>query len=194
MRKLFALTLSFAACSLSLPTFAQWQLHNDSSQLNFVSIKKDMIAEVHSFKDLSGEISKDGSIEFAIDLASVETNIGIRNDRMRQFLFETQTYPKASFASKIDIKQLSSLTAGEAKIIETSGVINLHGKEQATTLSVMVTKKADGDIYVNSLKPVIINASAFDLVTGVKKLTSLAKLPNISVAVPVTFQLTFKKQ
>ena len=58
----------------------------------------------------------------------------------------------------------------------------------------MVTKKADGDIYVNSLKPVIINASAFDLVTGVKKLTSLAKLPNISVAVPVTFQLTFKKQ
>lgn len=187
MRILFIL----AACLLSLPSAAHWQLDNDNSQLNFVSIKKEVIAEVHTFKGLSGDINNKGKVTFTVDLASVETNIAIRNERMTKLLFETETFAQAQFSAQLDKQMLAKLALGESKKVELSGAIDLHGVSDKITTEVLVTKLSDVKILVNSLQPVIVNASTYKLTEGIEELKSLAKLANISFAVPVTFQLTF---
>ncbi|WP_448250117.1 YceI family protein [Thalassotalea agariperforans] len=186
--------LTLVTCLLSLPSVAHWQLDNENSQLNFVSIKKEAIAEVHTFKALSGQINEQGKVTFAVDLASVETNIAIRNERMTQYLFETDKFAQATFSTEVDKKTLATLKLGESKKVALTGEINLHGVSQSVSTEVLVTKLSDGKVLVNSLQPVIINASTFGLTAGIEKLKSLASLTNISFAVPVTFQLSFIAQ
>lgn len=185
------LTSLFIA-ALSLPALADWQLVNDASKLEFISTKKAAIAEVHSFKKLSGSVSETGEINFVIDLTSVETNIPIRNERMNKFLFETEQFATATFTSKIDINVLTGLAAGEEKSLSLAGQLSLHGVEQTVKTEVLVVKKAGGEVLVVNTSPIIVNAGDYNLIDGVNKLKELAKLPSISLAVPVSFQLTFK--
>lgn len=80
-----AIIIAFC-CSLSIamPALAAWQLDNEKSTLSFISIKKNDIAEVHQFNSLSGEVDQ-SEIKFVIDLASVDTKIALRDQRMRDF-------------------------------------------------------------------------------------------------------------
>ena len=185
------LSLFFLSC-LSLSASAKWQLSNEASQVNFISIKKNSIAEIHHFKQLAGSISEQGKVEFTIDLASVETNIPIRNERMQTFLFETAKYAKAMFSAQIDMALVTKIASGQSETMTISGALDLHGQKQNITTDVLVTKKSTGEVTVTSIEPIIVNAADFELVKGINKLQELAKLPSIAVAVPVTFQLTFK--
>ncbi|MGJ8692011.1 MAG: YceI family protein [Thalassotalea sp.] len=186
--------LSLLVCSLlSLSASAEWQLNNKDSQLNFISIKKNSIAEVHHFKKLSGSIDKSGAAKLVIALASVETHIPIRNERMQAALFETSTFAKATFTTTIDVAFLSALTTGDSKELMIAGELDLHGSKQKITSQVLVTKKASGEVQVATIKPIIINAIDYSLIDGINKLQKLAKLPSIALAVPVSFQLTFSQ-
>lgn len=178
---------------ISLPTFAGWQLDADKSQLQFISTKKAKIAEVHHFKKLAGAISDSGEVSFDIDLTSVETNIPIRNERMNKFLFETAQYAQASFTTKVDVNVIKGLKAGETLALALTGQLDLHGVNKPISTKVLVVKTANNELYVNNTAPIVINAGDFNLTAGVAKLQELAKLPSISLAVPVSFQLTFKK-
>jgi hypothetical protein len=61
--------LTFALLSGS--AFADWVLDNNKSALYFVSIKKQDIAETHTFKKLSGLITSAGQGTLTIDLGSL---------------------------------------------------------------------------------------------------------------------------
>ena len=74
---------------LTQPALADWTLDNERSIVNFISIKNASIGEVHRFRSLAGSVSDDGAVRLVIDLDSVETLIPIRNQRMRELLFET---------------------------------------------------------------------------------------------------------
>lgn len=177
----------------SLPSMANWQLVNDKSQINFITTKKNSATEVHQFTQVKGNISAQGRVDFAIDLTSVETNIPIRNERMQKFLFKTDVFPKATFATVIDVKEIEQLAVGDIKQITLNGDINLHGVKQSIETKVQLIKVQKNVIVVNSLAPIILQAKAFNLVAGVEKLQSLANLPSISHAVPVTFSLYYRK-
>ena len=86
----------------TLPTFAHWQLDNETSVLSFITTKKLDIAEVHRFNQLSGEITQQGDVSLAIDLSSVNSSIAIRDERIKEFLFETAVFPKATFTTQIN--------------------------------------------------------------------------------------------
>lgn len=187
--------LGFVVASfITLPVMAQWQLNNDESVLNFISVKKNTVAEVHHFKNLSGEIKPTGDVSFAIDLASVETNIAIRNERMQEHLFNTNKFSQAIFSGKVDTNLLKQLAVGESKTISLSGSLDLHGLSQSVTTKVNVVKLKSNAVLVTSLSPIIINAGDFNLIEGINKLQSLAGLPSIDLAVPVSFNLVFTKQ
>ena len=79
-----------------------WDLQADASTFNFVSVKKDTIGEVLHFKKLSGQIDKNGKAGITIDLNSVDTGVQIRDERMREFLFETGKYPSATYQANVD--------------------------------------------------------------------------------------------
>ena len=65
---------------------AEWQLNNEASTLTYVSTKSGAVAEVNHFANMQGKVTKNGNATLSIDLTSVETNIGIRNERTKKAL------------------------------------------------------------------------------------------------------------
>ncbi|WP_016957507.1 YceI family protein [Catenovulum agarivorans] len=171
--------------------FAGWKLDEQASKLNFLSTKKAQIVEQHSFKNISGTVADSGQVVLTIELASVETNIPIRNERMQKFLFETDKFAHATINAKVDSSVLTALAVGELKTLELAAELDLHGNKQNLTVPVVVIKGNKGQLFVNSVGSVVINAADFALIEGVNKLQELAGLPSITYSVPVSFNLTF---
>ena len=173
---------------------ADWNLVNSQSSLNFVSVKKSKVGEVHEFSRLSGTIKDNGQSSIKIDLSSVETNIAIRNERMTTMLFDTVTFPDAVISGKMPVSQVSQLQAGATFITTLQLSLSLHGNTRELSSKVNITKLTDNRILVTSIEPIIIQAEDYTLVEGVEALRAIAKLTSISTAVPVTFSLLFSKQ
>lgn len=183
------LSLVFASSAAT----ADWKLSYDLSRLNFVSIKKEHVAESHFFTDVQGGVDAAGQVNVVVKLDSVETNIDIRNERMRQYLFETTKTPNAVISGKININKALKLDVGATSKETVKLNLNLHGKTHPIEASLAVSKLQDNTIVVNSLKPILIDASQYGLTPGIDKLKELAGLKSISFAVPVTFKLVFEK-
>jgi len=181
-----------ALCLFSTATFANWNLNNELSRVSFVSVKKNTIGESHYFKKLNASISDAGKLKLEINLASVETLIPIRNERMQKFLFNTEMFPKLNLTSDLS-SQLKNLKKGQSTILKTQADLALNGINKLISLEVLATQQANGDIIVASFMPVIIKPSDFNLTAGINKLQELAKLPSITHSVPVSFVLTLNK-
>jgi hypothetical protein len=166
------LLISLLLVLMSFSANAQWQLSESGSTVKFISIKNSTVGEVHTFKGLSGAINK-GIASVDIKLASVETNIPIRNDRMRTMLFEVANGDRVQ--SKVDLD------------------VKLHGVTKVMSADIQVVKLNDSEILVSSISPLILRAEDFNLSNGVDALRDIAKLTSISTAVPVTFNLVFTK-
>jgi hypothetical protein len=110
---------------------------------------------------------------------------------MAEFLFETATFAQASFSAQLNRADIDAITIGSSQKMSLTGSLNLHGHQQELTLNVMVAKLSGNHMLVSTLKPAIIKAEDFALVAGINKLKSLANLPSIAYAVPVSFVLTF---
>jgi polyisoprenoid-binding protein YceI len=178
---------------LSTPALADWKVNNAFSQVSFVSVKKNVIGEAHSFKQVSGVLNESGKFTLTIPLETVESNIPIRNERMRTHLFETSKFPELALSAKVDMNKINGLKVGESAIMELNADLGLHGVDQLISVNVMVTRTANDKLVVNSLKPVIISPKSFGMEDGVTKLQTLAKLTSITMSVPVSFVLTLEK-
>lgn len=181
----------FLSLWVSFGAQADWQLKGSNSSVNFVSIKKSAIAEVHLFKQLSGSINNNGEVNVSIDLASVDTNIAIRNERMKSLLFDVNKFSTANILAKVDGGKLKAMKSGGFYQEDFDIVLSLHGIDRKITTAINVVKLADGSIRVSSVRPIIIAAQDFGLREGVEALRVVANLPVISTAVPVTFNLVF---
>lgn len=190
MTKINAIIAASLMC-LSQNTLAAWQLDNDNSNLNFISTKKADVAEIHTFKRLTGSISDDAKATFSVDLTSVATGIEVRDTRLQEMLFETGMYPKASFNADISQLNVEQLNQGESKSFLLKGELSLHGVNKQLSIETLVTRLNGNTLLVVSKQPVLINAADFSLAQGVIKLKDIAKLPSISNAVPVNFILQF---
>ena len=181
------LLLLFLSSSLN----AAWNLNNDESRLSFISIKKDAVAEVHKFTHLSGTVDDTGKVEVVIQLASVDTAVPIRDERMRDMLFNTNLFPTASVTAQVDPAEITGLVSGQSINIETEITVDLHGQSKKYKAAVSVVKLQSGSLMVNTIYPIIVNADDFTLAKGVEALRDIAKLPAISTAVPVSLVLVF---
>ena len=175
----------------SLPAGAHWTLDNDASRLSFVSIKAGSAAEVHGFTELDGRVDDEGNVTLSIDLASVDTAIEIRDQRMREMLFETGRYPTATLVGTVDMAALNAMSAGASINMMMEGQLMLHGTTVSLTVDMTVLRLTDSRLAVVSEKPMIVNASQVGLLDGVERLREVAGLPSISPAVPVSFVLLF---
>ena len=177
----------------STPVFSEWNLVNDKSKLNFISIKASDIAEVHTFKTLSGSVKKNGEAEVTINVSSLETLIPIRNERMANLLFETETYPKAVFRLSVDLDKLFLTKEGESTVSEYKGLLEIKKKQFPLLVKLKVTRLGKESFMVSSSEPLLLNADLLGLSGGIESLRSIAGLPTISKSVPVTFSLMFRK-
>jgi hypothetical protein len=167
------------------------QLVSDESVLNIISTKKGNIAEIHSFSALTGSLSDSGAINVSVPLASINTGIGIRDQRMREFLFNIKLFPTATFTANIDLSAIEQLRLGELAELAVDGQISMNDLQAKALVNVVVVRQLDGSLIVATKQPFIINASDFGYIDGINKLKELAALPSISTAVPVTFSVVF---
>ena len=181
-------TVFFLASSAS----AHWELDNNSSTLSFVTVKADHVGEVHTFDQLSGDINDDGSVQITIELASVNTLIDIRNERMQNMLFETNLFPQATISGEIDLDAVAAMDAGVSQAISVDFDLAIHGELSSYTADVLVTRTESG-VLASTVKPIIVMADTHGLVSGVEALREVAGLPSISRAVPVSFNVVFEQ-
>ena len=172
---------------------AQWQLDNEASQLNFISTKATHIAESHTFTKLQGSVNDAGQANLTIDLASVETMIPIRNERMGTMLFEIASFPTAEFTAQVDLEAFNQLSVGATQDMALNGELSLRSTTLPLNTNVQIIKLDGNRVQVQTLKPIILNASSLSVVEGIEKLRNVAGLPSISHSVPVTFSLIFQQ-
>jgi polyisoprenoid-binding protein YceI len=184
-----------AACGqqAEAPLDGAWTLDPAQSRVAFTTVKAGEIAEAHGFRTLSGSVGADGAATLAIDLASVSTNVDIRNERMREFLFETGAYPVATVTAQLDPAAFSALKVGESKLQPVEATLDLHGVKSPVEAELAVTRIAGGEVKVETAAPIIVDAGTYGLTEGVAKLQELAGLPGITPQVPVSVSLVFAK-
>lgn len=185
-------SITLLAAMLSAPAaLAQWTLVNEQSTLSFVTIKADHVAEVHTFDQLSGSINASGDVNITIELASVNTLIPIRNERMQAMLFETNLFPEALVSGSVDVADLRAMAPGESRSVSLDVQLEMHGNAENYPAEVLVTRTQNG-VVASTLKPILVTAEDHALITGVEALREVAGLPSISRAVPVSFTVVFE--
>ena len=184
MKKRFALVCA-AAALLSPLVQADWQV-GPGSQVQFVSIKNNTIGEVSHFETLAGTVTDAGEVEVRVALDSVETNIGIRNERMKKMLFEVGLYPEAVITGQLDTEAVAAMSDGG--VTNVALLIDLHGQTvtKDALLNIAVT---DQGVRATTTQPILLTASEFGLEGGVAALQKVAGLNAISRVVPVTVAL-----
>ena len=170
---------------------ADWLVDADNSLVSFVTYKNDIVAEAHLFGEVTGSVDDAGQLEVAIALDSVDTLIPIRDQRMRELLFETARFPKAIFRAQVGIDELLQLKQGVGKQVNVSGSLDLHGIKSRLTLAVHFSRLSKDRVQVTTVRPVLVRAAGFELLPGIEQLRALAGLAGITTTVPVWFSLQF---
>ncbi len=170
-----------------------WRVDPAASRLNFVSVKNDAVGEVHAFTRLSGGVDGSGIATLEVDLDSVDTGIDIRDQRMREMLFETARFGRAVIRAQLGADDMAALAPGAQRHLETTLTLDLHGASAELPAELTVTGLDAGLVLVATSKPVVVNATSFGLAPGVEALREVAKLKTISIAVPVTAQLVLQR-
>lgn len=168
-----------------------WTLDNDLSNLSYVTMKNGETAEANLLPDLSGHVAENGDATIEINLFSVETFIDIRNERMREFLFDTENFPLATVTARIDMDGFAGMEPGETRAEDFELTVETHGKQASYEAQAWVTRAGDGKVVVDSRQPIIVYAGDFGYEDGVADLKEIAGLDSIQPAVPVDFHLVF---
>ena len=171
-----------------------WVIDNDASQIQFITVKKEHVAEVQRFLNMSGGVDNQGKVRFQIELASVDTAITIRDERLRNFLFETDILPELQLEAQTDISQLNSMKIGDILSLTLDSKLQVHGVYQDVSAELIALKLPNHAIQVTSSKPIMINAARFAMDGGVDYLRELAGLSSIGNTVPVYLNLVLDWQ
>ncbi len=181
------------AAALSFSAAADWSVNSAQSSLNFVSVKNDVVAETHSFKDLTGSLTEAGDFAVAIPAMSIDTMIPIRNERILEHVLAAKQYATINAKGKVDSKVLAGLKTGDSAVVDQALDLTLLTKTQSLTAKVKVTKVSDSQLVVTTVAPIMLDVNKFELNAGVEKLRELAGLKSISPMVPTTFSLVLVK-
>jgi len=168
-----------------------WKLMPEASKIAFGSVKKDAVGESHHFTGLSGTVSEDGDVTISIELASVETWIDIRNERIFEHVFHKM--PTATLSASLDMEKLLALPVGESMIDSVNGTLDLMGTAVAVQTDMFIIRLAENKVLVTTDEMTWLSTEELGVDGGVSKLMELAKLPSITRATPLTARFVFTK-
>src|SRR5262245_33410702 len=146
---LFTAVFAFA----STVAHADWTLDGANSSFYYVTNKAAAVSEVNSFTGLSGVITDAGSATLSIDLATVNTAIDVRNQRMRDIVFQVAQFPKAEITLQIDPASLKDMAVGAGGSSTYTAKVSLHGVTTDIAADLQVIKLDADTIQVQLVKP-----------------------------------------
>lgn len=176
----------------SNPFESGWQLQSEMSALNFQSVKKQTVVESSSFATLTGTIDESGATQVKVLLDSVDTQIDLRNVRMRFLFFETFKFPEATITTQIDPALISDLETVRRKQVPVTYTLDLHGVTQTYEATVAVTLLSRDLVSIASRTPISIAVDDFDLMGGLEKLQEAANVTIIPSAT-ISFDFVFAR-
>jgi polyisoprenoid-binding protein YceI len=182
-----------APTSSAAVTESAWTLDPAGSRLAYVSIKAGEVAENNRFERLTGSVAADGTASLAIDLASVDTGVEIRDERMREIFFAVAENPSASVTARLDPAGFAGLAVGQTLSRPLKATVTIKGVSSDVETEVFVTRVAADRVTVVPTAPVIVSTDMFGLTDELGELRAIAELPSITPAVPVTFTLAFTR-
>lgn len=192
-----AVLLGLAALSMSAHVSA-WTLDPACSRLIFSTSKTlnntqnnaaTSIVEMGYFSKLRSSFSDDSrDISLLVDLDSVETAIPIRNERIRRLLFNTEAMPVAKLGLRLE-QSVGELLRSQALQLDLPANFELHGVSVPIQLHLDVARSST-HLLINS-QPVLVRASAFNLLEGIESLRQVAGLLSIAAEVPVQARLCY---
>ena len=201
-----ALSARFAAALLLVLTLAagfggaagaaglgasRWTLDAAGSPLTYQSVKKNTVVETNRLRNLSGEVSPDGTARVTIDLNSVDSGIDVRDVRMRFLFFQTFKFPAANVTTKIDPASVADLQTKRRLKMKLPFTLDLHGFTKDFSAAVVVTLISDTQVSVASETPIEIKVEDFGLLPAITKLEQAGDVTNILPVASVSFDFVF---
>lgn len=175
---------------------ASWQA--DNADIDFLSIKvnqkKRSVTEESNFTASTARLEADGSFTLNVDLKSVKTNIDLRDERLRDWVFETARFGTATITGKVDMAAIDKLAVGQRLTLEQPLKLDLHGSKADIDATLSVYRRTADIIDVQTMNPVILNMQELGLGEGVNKLIDVMGLLTIADQVPVSFGAEFHRK
>jgi len=190
--KQFIASVAVAASALfALPVAAGGLvLDTAESSIHFSSIKARHIAETHSFSQFSGVITEEGAV-VEVALTSLSTGIPIRDERMRKELLDDDAIKATAKVGVIDV--LEHPLNGKSREHNVKIEFSAFGKSFTKKATVRVLDQGDNGLRVYSVSPVMLSTEQMGIAANVDKLRRIAGLSDISQAVPLSFDLVFRR-
>lgn len=152
MRRLLALSLLLVAAGPAggAPAVYRIAAGDAGNLVSFVS-KAPLETVEGKTRQVTGELRIDPEalaagcrVEVQVDLASLDTGIGLRNQHMRENHLETARFPTADFRADSLVGAPAALVPGETAVLTLAGELSLHGVTRPLVTPVSVTLAADG--------------------------------------------------
>ncbi|WP_437883015.1 YceI family protein [Pseudomonas sp. LRF_L74] len=188
MTKLY--TFLIAACC-ALPVHADWYLDNESSRLTFISTKAGNQSEVARFLTLHGQIDEQGQARLRIELDSVSTGIPLRDERLREQLFEVSAFPEALVMATIRLAPITDLAPGAQVELRLPIQVQIHGRKHGYMADLLATRLDDNRFQVVTLAPLVLNVADFGLGESVEAMRKASRISSINPSVPVGAVMIF---
>ena len=171
---------------------ANWSSVDDQSSVAFGSVKNSEFGEVHHFTDVSGKVSEAGALEISINLASVQTNIDIRNERMNEHVFGAGGLT-ATLTGQIDMEALAALGNGDTMLTDIEAELSFAGTENDIEARMLVARLGDDRVLVTTADFIMLSTDDLGITVGIDKLMELASLDSITRVTPVSVRMVFEK-
>ena len=152
------------------------------------------VEEESAFSASSAKLDADGAFAMTVDLASVKTNIDIRDQRLRDWVFETAKFPQATVLGRLDAAAIDALKTGGETDLKQPLVLEVHGQRLDITADLRLKRTADDTVEVSTAQPVVLDVQQMDMAGGVAKLVEVMGLASIDGQIPVMFAGTFVRK
>ncbi len=187
------LALVTATMLFASQAFAEWTLDAANSNISYGTIKNSMIGESNTFKTISGTIDDNGHINIDIALATVDTQLELRDQRMRDIVFKVAENASAKLSGDMNLEAHQDQEIGTSRVIEATIGLELVGEKLEHDVMLVVTRLAENKVMVTPHGVMFIDADEYELLDAIEELRNLAGLDSIASVVPMSFYLTFTK-
>ena len=190
-------TLLSSVCALmltlgvSLSAQANWYLDGESSRLSFITTHNANVSNIHRFLVLHGKVERNGRAQLRIEMDSVNSAVPLRDERMRDVLFDFKHFPEAQVTAQIDLQPINDLANGAQLELHLPVTVSLRGKQHTYEAQLLATRLDERRFQVVTLEPLMLQAEDFGLQPELEALRKIAGLSAISFSVPVGAGLIF---